>query len=604
MKAFTAMWKKLRQYNRDTDKLSKLSSLSFQNRLILSYSFVLVLILMAGIFLYQISYQQMKSGIDSQNSAVLSSAVRRMDDTMTTISAVAQQLSDNSSFTTLAGFDSSGTDSFNYHAFLTQRDLKTAMALEQLLTVSDAFIYMKNSGYIISTSEFLSFESYAKYRLLCAPEMAQKLEDAFHMESNRNRFISLQEFDSRRDGYLYFYPIASGNVFSEKYIQSYLCCMIDQDLIQEYFSGLPHDISVITARDAAGNGKFLLSQGDLSASSRKVLTTEAVSDYNNWTYTLQQPQAQAYYSISRYRTLFACICVLAVLLGGAMVYYFSVVNSRPVTKLANELVVKEKLATSLTDLVEKNRPLVNESYVRRIMEGNVATDDEMEYIRQELHLNRTGIKYQVLYVEVYPSEDYNVQLGDMALCLQNFDILVRDAVKRHFPDTGYLCKPSSRIFSVLLASPDSMSYDQVMVHNREAFNEFHTELLNQYGIWSRGGFGGRNSRLSNTWKSYQQAKDAKTITTAEHYVQSYSEFVSSNDVYYYPEIMSVQLTAAISTGNREQVAEIFHLISKENTVSRSLSRTQRQQLLADVRSTLFKKTLQPFPGGFRRYGSA
>ena len=565
------------------------TSLSFQNRLILSYTFILVLILVVAVFLYQMSYQQMKNGSDTQNATMLSSSVRRLDDTMSTISKVAQQISSNSTFTALTGSDSTEDDQFYYRAYQTQQGLRPIFPLEQTLTVSDSFIYMKNSGYIISTSVFLPFESYAKYRLFCTPEMAQKFEESLNIEANRNRFISLREFDSRMDGYLYFYPIASGNVFAEKYIQSYLCCLFEQDLMEDYFPGLLQEYSSITASDPGGNVKFYLAEATDDRSGTDILSTVYQSEYNNWQYTLQQPKEQVYYSINYYRNLFIAITVLALLLEAMIVYYFSVINSKPVIRLSNELIIKENEASSLGDLVEKHRPLVNESYMRRIMEGSVTTDDEMDYITGELHLNRSGIKYQVLYMEVYPSEDFNIQLDDMALCLQNFDVLVRDALKRHFPDTGYIYKPSDRVFCVLLATPEAMSYEQVMLHHRETFTAMHTELLGQFGIWSRGGFGGPNGKLANTWKSYQQAKDAKSVTTAEQYVKSYYDFISADDTYYYPEIMAVQLTGAVSAGNKEQVTELFRLIARDNTERRSLSPAQKHQLLLDVRSTLFKK---------------
>lgn len=565
------------------------ASLSFQNRLILSYTFILVLILAVGIFLYQLSYQQVKNGINTQDATMLSSSVRRLDYTMSTISTVAQQISANSAFTTLTGYQYSESSEFYYRAYESQQELKAVFPLNRIPSVSNAFVYMEQSGYVISASEFLSFDSYARYKLFITPEMAQTFKEFLSADSSRNRFISLKELDSRIDGYLYIYPIAGGNVFSEKYIRSYLCCIFEQDLMEDYFPGLLRGASSITATDSGGSIKFRLSEEDAAGNQAGLLSTVHQSDYNNWQYTFEQPREQAYYSINHYRNLFIAITILAFLLEGVMVYYFSVANSKPVIKLSNELVIKEELASSLGELVEKHRPLVAESYMRRIMEGSVTTGDEMDYITKELHLERSGVKYQVLYLEVYPSEDYNVQLDDMALCLQNFDVLVRDGLKRHFPDTGYIYKPSDRVFAVLLASPQSLSYDQIMLHNREAFAALHTELLSQFGIWSRGGFGGFNARFSNTWKSYQQAKDAKSITTAEHYVQSYHDFISSSDVYYYPEIMSVQLTGAVSTGNKEQVAEMFRLIDKENTVNRTLPHPQRQQLLFDVRSTLFKK---------------
>lgn len=582
------MWKPTRFFMKHTGEHTSPSSLAFQKWLLLSYSLILIFVLAVGVFLYQLSYKEVKSGIDAQDNTMLAAAVRRMDANISNISNAARQLSGSSDFTTLADFPTSDPYQFNYLAYQTQTALKDSAILRQL-TASDTFIYLKQTGYIISDTEFIPFGSYAKYRLFCTEDMAEKIRETLNSEEHRSSFIPLKEFDSRRNGYLYFYPIATGNVFSEKYIQSYLCCIIDQDMAREYFSGLLKKNGSITALDSSGNLKFSLTEGTPEGQTGDMISTSFTSEYNNWTYTLYQPESQAYYSINQYRTFFTGICLLSLILGGIMIYYFSLISSRPVAKMEDELVVKEKLASSLNELVEKNRPLVAESYMRRIMEGNVPTDDEMEYIQTELHLNRTGVKYHVLYIEVYPSEDYNIQLDNMALCLQNFDVLVRDALERYFPDTGYLYKPSPRIFAVLLASPDSMDFEQVTAKEIEIFHQFHAELLNLYGIWSRGGFGQCNAKLSNTWKSYQQAKDARSITTAERYILSYTDFIHSSDIYYYPDIMAAQLTSAISTGSREQVTEIFRLITKENMVNRSLPHSQHRQLLTDVHSTLFKK---------------
>lgn len=569
--------------------LPRTASLSFQNRLIRSYTFILVLILIVGIFLYQISFRQVRNGIHDQTIIMLTSSVQNVDDTLSNISTVAQQVSVSPLFNTLADYDSAEVVDFNYYAYKTQQELKTVFHLMQLLSVSETFVYMKNSGYNISASEFLSFESFARYKLLCTPEMAGQLEEILNFEANRNQFISLKEFDSRRNGYLYIYPIASGNVFSEKHIQSYLCCFFDQELMENYFSGLLQDSASITAYDSVGNVKLHISGSDVSENNSNLLSTNYLSGYNNWQYSHTLPKEQAYYSLNHYRNLFITITLLALVFEGIIVYCFSIINSKPVIKLFHELAAKEDLAASLNRVVEKHRPVVNESYIRNIMEGNVTTDDEMDYFSKELQLDRTDVKYQVLCMEVYPSEDFNIQLDDMALCLQNYDVLVRDALRRHFPDTGYIYKPSDRVFCALLASPDTMSYKQIMQYNQETFSALHQELLSQFGIWSSAGFGGINTKLSNTWKSYQQAKDAGFITTTGQYIKSYQDFINSNDVYYYPEIMSAQLSSAISSGSKEMVVEMFRLINKENLEQRSLTPIQKQQLIFDIRSTLFKK---------------
>lgn len=180
-------------------------------------------------------------------------------------------------------------------------------------------------------------------------------------------------------------------------------------------------------------------------------------------------------------------------------------------------------------------------------------------------------------------------MADLQLYIQNYDILVKEALRRYFPDTGYIYKPGDRIFACLIAHPTSAppkeSEEEVLVR----FRQFHEELLTKYNIWITGGLGEQSEIVSYIWKSYQQAKNARSITTQDRFVLNYSDFLEARDVYYFPESMAVQLSGFISTGNKAQVESIFRQIEEENTSARSLSYTQFRWLLTDIRNTVFRK---------------
>ena len=570
-----------------------MSNQSFQKRLILSYTCILILVLVVGAALYQISYQRIQDGIREQTDVTFASSIRRVDNVLSNISTTAQRASNIVSLRQLTQMKANDSEKLYYQAYTVEKDLKLIFPMDTV-TISDSFIYMKNSGYVVSSSKFLNFDSYGRYTLLCPQEKTMLLQNILDGSVGQAMIFSLEEYGSNWPGYLYVYPLASRSVFpgANAAVDAYLCCVIDKDLLEDYFPGDLMGGGYIQATDAKGGVAFTLgSKGEEMED--ELLYTEMSSDYNGWKYVLSQPKDERYYSITQYRDLFLMITGLAVALGATAVYIFTILNSKPVIELSNELAIKEEQAFSLSETVEKQRPQVEEAYLRRIMRGENVTQDEISYIAKELKLDREGVCFQVLYMEVYPSESYNLQLDDMALCMQNYDLLVRDALKRYFPDTGYIYKPSDRVFATLLVSPASMEGNQVLPHNVAAFSALHAELLSQYGIWSRGGFGWRNERLNDIWRSYQQAKDAKSITTGEHFIQSYHDYyTNSGDMYYYPEVMAVQLTGAISAGNKDQVMELFGVIEKENDQTRSLSRLQRRQLLADIRSTLFRKRCQ------------
>ena len=57
---------------------------------------------------------------------------------------------------------------------------------------------------------------------------------------------------------------------------------------------------------------------------------------------------------------------------------------------------------------------------------------------------------------------------------------------------------------------------------------------------------------------------------------------------YYPIEISAKLLHFITSGNRQQVQEMFALIHRENFVDRSLPPNMLNYLLSDIRNTLMK----------------
>ncbi len=580
----------------------------FKNQLMLSYTIFLGIILIIGIVLYYISSAQVKKGISQQNRLTLSASVTQLDSTMELMNAAVKQVSSNRFFNNLSHLSGEEENDFYYLGYQTQLSLKAITPVEVLLPISNSFIFMEKNGYVVSSTLFSDFRFFAlnnaKYRL--DPETFSK---ALLNEKSWNRFIPMSDFKGDSKNYLYVYPLLNP-LRSENKPLSVLCYLFDYDLITEFFSGINlYGDGYLTAFNKSGSQMFFLSDGSPSDSfellenlqyedqiahikasetREEMLVTAVSSSYNGWTYYLVQPEDKAYYSITSSQRFFTIITILSLVLGGVVSIIFSSKGNRWLTQINNELVFKESVASSLNLIVEKQKPMVIESYLRRIMEGSITTNEEKEYITNELCLEQPDVKYHVLYTEVSPSQSEHIHSSDMELLIQNYNTLVREALRRHYPETGYIYKPSDRVFAVLISSKKTDPFETVIAKNKATFTELHNELLEKYGIWIRGGFGDRNTMISYTWKSYQQAKEAKSITTIEQYILS-SDINQSNDVYYYPESLSVQLSGFISSGNKEQVQELFKLIRNENTKKKNLSYTQKGWLVSDVRATVFKK---------------
>ena len=71
-------------------------------------------------------------------------------------------------------------------------------------------------------------------------------------------------------------------------------------------------------------------------------------------------------------------------------------NMRPVHQLSDQLVQAEGDRARLQLEIEQQRPLLCASYVRKVLSGHVASNEEFAYMMQFLHLE-PPLKYYVLY---------------------------------------------------------------------------------------------------------------------------------------------------------------------------------------------------------------
>ena len=179
--------------------MKTLKNISFKNRLALSYSFILALMLISAAIFYHTSYHHLKKGLHSQTVSVLSSSVRQMDDLLKQIHTASLQLSSSSSFKALADSENMETESFSYSAWRVQEQLKLILPSKELNTGGQLFIYLKNSGYILSSNFFSELELARKH------DSRYAFSVDLMSPSSWRTFIPVNEGDN----FLYICPVSS-----------------------------------------------------------------------------------------------------------------------------------------------------------------------------------------------------------------------------------------------------------------------------------------------------------------------------------------------------------------------------------------------------------
>ena len=384
--------------------MKTLKNISFKNRLALSYSFILALMLISAAIFYHTSYHHLKKGLHSQTVSVLSSSVRQMDDLLKQIHTASLQLSSSSSFKALADSENMETESFSYSAWRVQEQLKLILPSKELNTGGQLFIYLKNSGYILSSNFFSELELARKH------DSRYTFSVDLMSPSAWRTFIPVNEGDS----FLYICPVSSSLISINGTVNSVLCFMVDRNSMERLFPEIRlSDDYQICALDKDGSPCFSirgsaspeidlqllfgLSYSDKTADfkdkGRSISAVQTVSDYNGWNWYLIQPSSTLYYSAENYQRLSIVLIILTVLLESGFIVLLTAYNSRSVADLSSELENQHHLASALTTMVEQAKPLVSESYIRKVMEGNITTNEQMERITSELGLKREGCRY-------------------------------------------------------------------------------------------------------------------------------------------------------------------------------------------------------------------
>ena len=445
------------------------------------------MLISAAIF-YHTSYRHLKKGLHSQAVGSLSSSVRQMDDLLKQIHTASLQLSSSSPFKALADSDNTGDGSFSYAAWQVQNQLSLILPPKQLIADGQLFIYLKNSGYILSPSFFSELDLARKH------DSRYVFSVDFMSPSSWRTFIPIHEGNS----FLYICPVNSSLISINGEVNSVLCFMVDRSSLERFFpeSQLSDDYQ-ICALDKGSRLCFSvygsaspeidcqllpdLSYSDQTAdfknNRRSISAVQTVSDYNGWSWYLVQLSSTLYYSAENYQRLSVLLIILTVLLESGFIIFLTAYNSRPVANLNSELENQHHLASALTSMVEQAKPLVSESYIRKLMEGNITTNEQMKRIISQLDSKRTGCRYQVLYVGAVPCHTCNLDAETLKLCIENQDILVRESLKRHFPDTGHIYKPGDTVFACLIAVPSSLSDQENTEQNMQIFRSVHQEAF-------------------------------------------------------------------------------------------------------------------------------
>lgn len=586
-------------------------------RFVTSYSTVLLFVLILGFFFMFSLRSTYRNSTYRQNTTLLENSVKEMDTALRLFSTLTTQIGSNETIKALSYLKESEK---NYHFYASGKEsmeyLSNLMSMQAMLPVQSFYVYLPETEYFLSPSQFASKEMFYFQRTGLEEADAQKRDELISSYDNVMLLLPFMDYTSAAEAtYLYKIPLSA--TFSETYRPGIACFELNLSALQAYFKEVltssssflyvtekngQHAFTIGNDADFSTKIESLILLADHSSSAYRTeeftrngqnfTITKASSSYNGWNYYLIQPSAYLLNDLSAYQTTYLVAIAAVLLISFLMIFSLSRANIKPIQAMKEHLetvhqensILQEKNEV-LQNALDKQRPLVYSAYVARIMKGAVSSEQDIHEINDFLKLKGLGsLHYHVLLISLRLEQLDNVNHYQ----LQEYEAILYRCFYQFFGSDILIYHPDVNNFALLLSDETATDSPDCIAAIRNTFTELHNYLLSEHSLWVFAGLGDSNTKLPYFWKSYQQAFEAVSLLKEDRIFQSYRELSRSNETYYYPYEMAQQLTAFIQAANTTQINEIFKLLHRENMEYRSLSPANVSWLLSDLRTTLIK----------------
>lgn len=575
-------------------------------RMVTSYSIFLLIILILFLFLYHSSFNNMRVLYNLQNRSTLISNVELFEKDLDIMDVYCRQLIQNDSFRRVANTPVADN---TFRTLATE--ISTSLAIdvypETLLPISEVYVYLPLTDYIIAPTYAIRQDRYYDWVKRYNLDLFSQWNEYLNNEEYYYQFIPITNLlpNSSVENYMYII-----NIEDLHYLDTHavVCFVFPKDELASLFEcvSTPEQNNVLMITDEDGN---LV----LNTSDQQVFSCDEIRslNYNNGSasyqedgirlsigkYTSTSTKNTYYYSYEPFenssntlvaRVIFPLVFGLCLIGGSFLVLVLSRKNVQPIIELGQELDEAVEVQNYLQEMVDNQRPIICNSYVRQLLTGAVTSEEELTYIQEYLELYSDSLYYNVLYVVVYNNhgDSQEVPSGTYGMS-DEFNEIISKALQEFFGLPLYCFSPSDRTFALLLNCNANEERDFI-IKIGSVVSQLHDYLLDTYGIWLFAGVGKNTNSLANVWESYQQAVDAASYTTKNYIFFPYEFIKKDSNAFYYPPEISTKLIHFITSGNTTQVVELFSLIHQENIEERSLPVNLLKFLLSDIRNTLLK----------------
>ncbi len=592
----------------------------FELRVALSYiAFLLLCLALIAALFFAYSDKATDSFWDHQYAA-LERQVATASSDLSSIENYTRQLLNIPTVVRFTNMHGLGERGFVYTAYEVMQKLAERQFALMHTPVTESFIYLPNSGYVISASQFTEVESYYRsYRVFDMNKYKNWLT-LLRSADGTLSFHSAQPFTGSADSLIL---VQNLDDILNRSVPGVIWFEVSAAELARHY--LPIDIpeASLLVLDAGGKCQYALSNlapGNAPQEAEAIFAQLESLDPSRfadapyidagdmhylrctnsfgWTYLLALPDSMCAAALGNNTRVSVLIFLSALVLGLALAAWLIRENIRPVRQLSTQLHEAASANAELEDtnaeladtnaelqgVLDAQRPVLHLSYVRKLISGHVASAEEFDFMGHDLGYHG-DLKFFVIYMDFY----YQNNRPDHTIAdLEAFITAMRRYLTGDHPLHYYTTLNGS---IVVLTAYDA-DFPDPIGDLRARVLALHEDVVSSLRIWLYAGVGLPCGQFSQIWESYEQARNAARYTAKQQIFAYYGEIHKDADEWYYPVEISAKLQHFITTANSPQVSELFALIYRENVEQRSLSISLLGFLLSGLRNSLLKARFQ------------
>ncbi len=599
------------------NRTNLLNDRKFLIKYITSYSVLVIIILIMGLYMYKLGIDDAKSNLFQQSYIILSQSVSNMDNAFRSMETLSIQIADNSNIIKLEKMTST-ENPFYPSAKEAMQFLTSFGPSEAILPISDYYIYLPHTDYVLSSSYLNRTDLYYRLNKHYNTQYYNEWLSALNNESSCFSFYNTQNLSPYSTSpYLYLVPLEKYTI--QKNISGMICFEIDANKLYNLFLDLPlFERGFLYVVNNESNLSFSITDksppslskeniqkviastnehpyfSSVTVEKEQMLITSITSSYNEWTYYLFQPEEMVFKSLISYHKIYSFITIGACIISFLVILILSKKNLAPFFKVRTQLEDTLKEHSSLQQTLFIQKQLIYQSYIARLITGQIHNMNELNYISDYLNICTLDRNFCVLYITAYYINNITHDMSSTEMLSSEEQETYHNTLRHEFREAFgwdiliYDTDITSNSFALLVGDDENLSLEDATALHAGQFLTLQEKITKNYPFCLFCGMGNRNRDLTHIWKSYQQARQAVSHATSKAPFQPYKKLHKSWKGYYYPLEFAQKLTEFITSGNEKQVQEFLHLIEYENLLERTLSPQMKLLLFSDIRSTLLK----------------